>query len=354
MQRTRQPKRSCGVALMLPVTAVLALVVFGVYVQSASSSEEGIPLQITHQGVIKVSGLRFTGNGYFKFALVDGANINFWTHDNTHVGHSVEPDSLVTVDVQEGVYSVALGGAGMYPIDTSVFTEHDELYLRIWFTDGVSSAFALPLDPPLKVTSTGYAYQAFSVKQGSVPIGTVLDWWRPNDTYPVPEGFQICDGSRIDDPDSPWFVEEEEDRVHVPNLFEKFVRGVTDPANIGQAGGSATAIHTHSIDHNHPSATAAAESEGGHQHQWSTSSTDVPQNIYDGAGTRWSSVQWVEKGSGGDWTGVVWGSAGPLYTHNDGAHVHDVDLPDYTGDSGPASPDNIPPYVGLLKIMRIK
>ncbi|MCK4659004.1 MAG: hypothetical protein KAV82_05730 [Phycisphaerae bacterium] len=341
MQRMRPPKMFCGGALMLPVTTVLALVVFGVYVLSASSSNEeavgaatgfveraideqprqpddddvgrgvaeGIPLQITHQGVIKVSDLRFTGDGYFKFALADDTNTNVWTHDGTHVGQSVEPDGLVTVNVQKGIYSVALGGPGMGPIDPSVFTEHDELYLRIWFTDGVSSAFALPLDPPLKMTSTSYAYQAFSAGDG-VPPGGIIMWSGAVDS--IPAGWQLCDGTN-----------------GTPDLVDRFVLSVSAGENPGTTGGS------HYV-------TLTSSCLPAHTHSFTTDPSGEHQHSYR---RPWPSLDMNGPIPGSGVEDIVDSSTGSA-----GEHTH-TGTTDTTGDGEPF--DNRPAYYTLAFIMKL-
>ena len=49
-----------------------------------------------------------------------------------------------------------------------------------------------------------------------VPIGTVIDWWRPSSNTPIPQGYQICNGGVVNDPDSPLAG------VRLPNLINKF------------------------------------------------------------------------------------------------------------------------------------
>ncbi len=45
-----------------------------------------IPLQINHQGLVKVNGVPFNGNGDFRFALVDpDTGNNLWTTDGTNI-----------------------------------------------------------------------------------------------------------------------------------------------------------------------------------------------------------------------------------------------------------------------------
>ena len=140
---------------------------------------------------------------------------------------------------------------------------------------------------------------------GVVPIGSVIDWWRPNSTFSVPTGYKICDGTTIADPDSPY------DGNVVPNLLNRFVRGVTDPNLIGTTGGA--------DDHGHTGSTSVVAN-----HTHIVASAVV---------------------------GFTPGGSGLFYcppsssTSSAGSHSHSLST---SGSS------NVPVYVGLLKIMRIK
>lgn len=95
-----------------------------------------------------------------------------------------------------------------------------------------------------------------------VPVGAVIDWWRPNDTFPLPEGFQMCDGSLVTDPMSPLLG------MRLPDLRNRFVRGVDNIGFIGDEGGAES--HDHIVDlpaHTHTGTTALA---GGHMHTGTT------------------------------------------------------------------------------------
>ena len=139
------------------------------------------------------------------------------------------------------------------------------------------------------------------------------------------DGFQICDGAAISDPDSPLKGQS------TPDLSDRMVMGVTNFKNIGKTGGSAT--HTHSyteLDHTH---------DMYHQHRV-TGTTDPTTAT-----------------SGDD---IAGDSIAPLH------HVHTFDLlsggpdPSSTGinttelksETGPGS--SIPPHMVTLKVMRIK
>ena len=202
-----------------------------------------------------------------------------------------------------------------------------------------------------------------------LPVGAVIDWWRPNASWPVPAGFAICDGGVVSDPASPL------NGATLPNLNGSFVRGVTDPAQIGSSGGGSSHAHTVDVGHDHGSQASASGGAisvstgtvGTHGHAWAWG--------YNGD---WQSWRW----DGSAELMMVWGDgfgnegsghfavaststdSGVWYTEQNGshshsvsagAHAHAVDLP-ATGALGKdtSSTASVPPYVGLLKIMRIK
>lgn len=128
-----------------------------------------VPSTIHYQGRVEVNGQPFTGQGQFKFALVDGAGARLWSQDGTGGGNA-EPAGAVTLPVQDGLFAVGLGDTAVpgmtQPIPTSVFADHGEVFVRLWFNDGLNG-FAR-LEPDQRVTSTGYAMVADTARQ-SVP-----------------------------------------------------------------------------------------------------------------------------------------------------------------------------------------
>lgn len=65
-----------------------------------------------------------------------------------------------------------------------------------------------------------------------VPVGAVIDWYRPRPDTPVPDGFRICNGDTVTDPRSVF------NGAKVPILTDKFIMGVT-PDRLSEHGGSA-------------------------------------------------------------------------------------------------------------------
>jgi hypothetical protein len=142
----------------------------------------------------------------------------------------------------------------------------------------------------------------FTALQASlVPVGAVIDWYRPRPTTPVPLGFLICNGATVADPQS------ELNGTNVPDLTDKFVMGVT-PGRLGEKGGR----------------------------------TDIPA---DGAHAHGG----VTAGFGGYQPGEINYDRGPgkqdqfemrFKIASDGTHAH--------------GGENRPPYYGLIKLIRIK
>jgi len=156
---------------------------------------------------------------------------------------------------------------------------------------------------------------------GTVPIGAILDWWIPaNSKLTPPANFAICDGHQINDPASPF------NGQSTPNLVHKFIFGADSVGEIGKSGGSSTA--NVSISSQFSGTTSAI-------------SSSVPSSANTGAATiiRNNPSNSYRFSMAGD--NVGW---------NDGQHVHN-----FSGSSlGSATVSIVPPFVCLLKIVRIK
>ena len=130
-----------------------------------------VPQLINYQGRIAVAAENFTGEGQFKFALVDanGAS-SYWSNDGLSSAGS-EPVSSVTLTVSDGLYSVLLGDTGlanMTAIPAGVFT-HSDVYVRVWFNDGSNGSQLLT--PDQRIASVGYAIlagEALTVADGAI------------------------------------------------------------------------------------------------------------------------------------------------------------------------------------------
>ncbi len=125
-----------------------------------------VPGIITYQGRVTSHGTNFTGLGEFKFALVRPNLIatTVWSQDGKDT-----PNSVISVPVTNGLFSVALGDTSIpgmeNAIPTSVF-DNVNLRLRIWFNDG-TTGFA-QLAPDQRLTSVGYAMRAANVVENAI------------------------------------------------------------------------------------------------------------------------------------------------------------------------------------------
>ncbi len=149
---------------------------------------ESVPLLIPHWGIVSVGKKKFTGNGQFKFAIVNGhpecqssppgaGCVAFWTNDNSKINGD-EPTGAVTLPVFTGKFSVNLGDntlTNMAPLPTTVFT-NPPTYLRVWFNDGIAGFQRLV--PDQQLVSVPYAYraeEAAKVTGGNVGVKSLND-----------------------------------------------------------------------------------------------------------------------------------------------------------------------------------
>ena len=127
---------------------------------NAPLSQGGAPTVVAYQGEVRVSDVPYTGDGYFKFAVVNAAgNTTYWSNYGTTTGGS-EPTAAVQLAVSEGLFSVLLGDTdlgGMQELTAGVFSQPDR-YLRVWFS--TSGGFFDQLAPDTRIAAVPYALQA--------------------------------------------------------------------------------------------------------------------------------------------------------------------------------------------------
>jgi hypothetical protein len=141
-----------------------------VLLTSLPSQAQTVPTMINYQGRVTVAGTPVDAAAFFKFALVDGdgttATTTYWSNDGTSTGGS-EPTSQVTLTVNKGLYAVLLGDAGMPPITVTVFSDHANVRLRVWFSQTSGGPYTL-LTPDARIVSVGYAMLAGTVPDGAI------------------------------------------------------------------------------------------------------------------------------------------------------------------------------------------
>jgi hypothetical protein len=129
--------------------------------KNAPLAPGGSPTVVAYQGEVQVGGTPYTGNGYFKFAVVNAAGTTtYWSNDGTGTGGS-EPTAAVQLAVSNGLFGVLLGdtslGGMSQALTADVFSQPDR-YLRVWFSsDNITFD---QLTPDTRIAAVPYALQA--------------------------------------------------------------------------------------------------------------------------------------------------------------------------------------------------
>jgi len=161
-----------------------------------------------------------------------------------------------------------------------------------------------------------------------VPVGAVLDWFCV-DPCTIPPGYVLADGSVVDDPSSPL------DGVTLPDLRETFVRGAATTDDVGDTGGS-PGEHTHSVD---PPNTETTSDSHFHGVDGDLGGATVFNGFSPGGCVAGCNLLVADHNH----------NIGTL-TAADDDHSHAVE----TSPFDSASSDGLPPFVDLVKIIRIK
>jgi hypothetical protein len=313
----------------------------------------GTPNLIQFQSkIVDSTGTPRDGTFTINFSLYSAA----WTPPAAPAAAAlVWSETQAGVQVSKGILSVQLGSQNA--IDPTIFDGQTK-YLQVT-VDGA------PLPQPIPFVSVPYAMSAGSLNGTTgdqlVPVGTIVDWYRPSTTTPVPANWKICDGSVVtNEPLSPF------NGQAVPNLLGRFVRGI-NPGLVGSYGGGnlpdqggqdsvgVSLAHTHSIG----SHTHSISPDGGHSHGGfvGTANGDIPASTPNlvPSTTSSSGAAYLLSllGPGADTTHM------PIATSSVPNHNHTGATGAATGDTGPstlpsATVTTVPAYVGLLKIIRIK
>ena len=150
-------------ALALALVSMLAFSSQGKMQAGQDQFDESLPKTISYQGHVEVDGEAFTGEGQFKFAIVDDGPLSpftSWTNDGTGREGS-EPMSAVPLTVTEGAFSVLLGEEqpGMTEEISHLSFEGPKRILRVWFSHDGGANFE-ELLPPSRLSSVPFAMQA--------------------------------------------------------------------------------------------------------------------------------------------------------------------------------------------------
>lgn len=170
-------------------------------------------------------------------------------------------------------------------------------------------------------------------------LGDIKLWWRPNEATSLPEGgWAIAEGQSL--------IESQHDfpgggTIILPNLIERFIRG-SNLASLGSTGGvsSVNLAHSHGVN-------AHTHHVGSHDH-------GIELESGFGASTNLKISQ--------DLSGNAWVHSDD---HNNAQHRHSIngnvqptemntDGATSSTDSKLGSTNIIPPYIGLLPLIKVK
>lgn len=303
------------------------------------SPGDSTPSDMNYQGILRDEdgNLSETGNYTLTFRI----------YDEVVAGEELYKQEKSGIIVRDGRFNTTLSG-----IPTTVFTAGKDRFI------GVTVEPFAEMVPRERLASVPYAVQAEDAFNG-VPIGGVVDWWRPAPEWDVPDGFVVCDGNPVNDPLSPI------NGVNTPNLIGQMVRGATPNTDEMAAGGAATQTVNFS-NGSHLQSTVDTTKDGAHSHTISGNTGGVTTvNAVDPG----SQDYWVREWQLNDYSnqaqllaeprsassvrgeGNHKHSADGLVVNVNSEHLHTVDLPGLTGTQ---TLNILPPHVNLLKICRTR
>jgi hypothetical protein len=140
----------------------------GLFLAGALRAEA--PKVVEFTGFVQANGVPFEGEGHFKLAIVDEAENTRWSHDGTSVGGAEPSNWIITNLVVRGRYSLGLGDTNLpgmtEPLNPVVFGIETNLFLRVWFDDGVHGFQRLV--PDRRIVSVPYAIHASTVSSNAI------------------------------------------------------------------------------------------------------------------------------------------------------------------------------------------
>lgn len=269
-----------------------------------------------------------------------------------------------SVTVTRGNVSVLLGSVAELDLD---FVESRYLGIQVGTDPEMTPKQRLvPAFHALQATSshtlinnhTNGTRSAYEINR-ITPIGLIAPYF--GDPGDLPDNWMVCDGSVVDDPESPL------NGKTLPNLTARFVRGevntTRNTADSFEAGGVDTHVHTIQA-HNH---TVTIQPDGSHTH---TAITDISPN-------HTHNMDWkIDNQSAGNYVKAsVWqadkyaaaaehdhhyqGNTGEAGSHQHivavlegGSHTHTASIGQTTLTTDSTS--HLPSYVALHYIIRVK
>ena len=129
-------------------------------------------LPVPYSGKVAILGVNYYGTAEFVFSLQDAKGVVYWRNGKSQ-------KDTIRVPVQNGRYTVLLGGQGMNPLPPQLFVDQNELYLKVLFDNGDGQGMR-HLSPDQQITATPRALVAEIAKVAntakvadSVKAGTI-------------------------------------------------------------------------------------------------------------------------------------------------------------------------------------
>jgi hypothetical protein len=222
------------------------------------------------------------------------------------------------------------------------------------------------------------------VLRQSIPVGTVIEWWRPANTVPIPTGFEICDGRIITSANHDFGTGAS---ITLPDLRGVFILGADTPdapvdyrraangrssdlggAYVGEASAAAAGdpgipgirgaggshAHTHTVPAHYHSAI-------GHGHNMRTEARGGSAIPNVGMGNGFNGVLGDQfSGAGGGDYGIATAGGNGSFQWAIGVEVAQGGTVGNTGGANgdatmtSGSTDAKLRYVGLLRLMKVK
>ncbi len=279
----------------LSITA--AGLLLAILAAASVSAQSNIPQMINYQGYLT--------DAQGKPVATDTYTLSFSIYATADGTTPVwGPKVMEDVPVVDGNFNVILGPTDKDGKSIVLAFTGPEAYLGIKVEkqsdEGEGTVVGGDIMPRQRILSTPYAMQA-EHSAFDVPIGAIIPWIPPSKTIAaekqLPRGFKICLGAQTDDTSTPF------DEARIPDLTTRFLVGVVD-GEIGKVGGRKD-----------------IPSDGSHNHTGYTSYVDD--------------------------SGV------PKENGNDGRHVHRHRHEISADGSHNHGGDNLPPYYGVIMIIRV-
>lgn len=306
---------------------------------SAPAAIPAVPASFNYRGTLRDSDGNLVANGNY--------DLTFKIYSTIGATEALFTQAQTGIIVRDGTFATTIEN-----IPAATFTAGADRFI------GVTVEPFAEMVPRERLSGVPYAVQAEDAHNG-VPVGGVVDWWRPNANIPIPDGFVVCDGTVINDPLSPYHGQT------TPDLRGKMVRGATPTSNeLGTGGAESQTV-------NFGNGTSVAQSINssqapGHTHVLPafTGSVSAVQLADPGTGDYWvrnDENNWTNQSSiavfanpasqrqgEGNHYHALGGAASEA-----GSHAHQVTIP-ALALSGTQTIGTVPPYTNLLKICRTR